>query len=247
MGGTFVAAAHGGVNGTVAYEVVLTATDASGLSATQSVTLRENRPQLVSLGSDWTAACAPARGSVTLDGSASGDPDLQPLTYKWTETSGVPVSLTGAGRSRRGGLIAQATSALSIRPTATAPNVARSVRPTPKSQLFKRRVAPWAPRRPMAMPIAGRELCTKRPRPRDGGRWSTRAGLRDAGAAAQVAVRQDVRRATTILPRALLLVAQGIRGGGRLETSQGERGDIGTAGPDRHSLGGGDPQDAGDE
>jgi len=97
LGGTFVAAAHGGVNGTVAYEVVLTATDASGLSATQSVTLRENRPQLVSLGSDWTAACAPARGSVTLDGSASGDPDLQPLTYKWTETSGVPVSLTGDG------------------------------------------------------------------------------------------------------------------------------------------------------
>jgi len=94
-GGTFVAAAHGGVNGTVAYEVVLTATDSSGLSATQSVTLHENRPPFVSLGPDWTAACAPARGSVTLDGSASGDPDLQPLTYKWTETSGVPVSLTG--------------------------------------------------------------------------------------------------------------------------------------------------------
>jgi len=96
-GGTFVAAAHGGVIGTVSYEIVLTATDSSGLSATRSVTLHENQPPFVGLGNPWVAACAPAGWRVVLDGSASGDPDSQPLTYTWSEISGVPVSLTGNG------------------------------------------------------------------------------------------------------------------------------------------------------
>ena len=96
-GGTFVAAAHGGVIGTVSYEIVLTATDSSGLSATRSVTLHENQPPFVGLGNPWVAACAPVGWRVVLDGSASGDPDSQPLTYTWSEISGVPVSLTGNG------------------------------------------------------------------------------------------------------------------------------------------------------
>jgi chitinase len=46
--------------------------------------------------------------TVTLNGSASSDPDNNPITYRWTQISGPPVTLSGAG---------------AINPTFVAPNV----------------------------------------------------------------------------------------------------------------------------
>src|SRR5262249_33830416 len=53
-GGSFVANGHGVEDSTVAYEIVLTATDASGLSDSPRVLLRENRPPAARAGADWS-------------------------------------------------------------------------------------------------------------------------------------------------------------------------------------------------
>jgi glucose/arabinose dehydrogenase len=92
--GSFIAA--GGAPGDIiSYEVVLTATDSSGLSDTRSVTVRKNHPPIAVVGSTWTVGCALPAPTVTLDGSRSADPDEQPFSYSWTQTGGPPVSLTG--------------------------------------------------------------------------------------------------------------------------------------------------------
>ena len=60
------------------------------------------------VASAGAAQSAPAHTSVTLDGSASNDPDGSPLTYAWTQLSGAAVTLAGA---------------TSAKPTFAAPNV----------------------------------------------------------------------------------------------------------------------------
>jgi hypothetical protein len=52
-----------------------------------------NRPPIANAGPDQTVASASVR--VTLDGSASTDPDRDPITFTWTQTAGTPVTLSG--------------------------------------------------------------------------------------------------------------------------------------------------------
>jgi hypothetical protein len=62
--------------------------------ATVNVTVRNvNRPPSANAGSDQTVN---ARGTVTLDGRGSSDPDGDRLTFRWTQTAGPPVTLNAA-------------------------------------------------------------------------------------------------------------------------------------------------------
>ena len=54
----------------------------------------ENQPPVADAGPDQTVDSEQA--GVTLDGSGSTDPDGDPITYSWTQTSGPAVSLSGA-------------------------------------------------------------------------------------------------------------------------------------------------------
>ena len=82
-------------------EYVLTATNEAG-SVTASVTVTvipeeppppPNRAPVAHAGADQVLNQA---GTVTLDGSASFDPDGDTLTYQWVQVSGRPATLTGA-------------------------------------------------------------------------------------------------------------------------------------------------------
>ena len=53
-----------------------------------------NQPPVADAGADQTVASEQA--GVSLDGSGSTDPDGDPITYSWTQTSGPAVSLSGA-------------------------------------------------------------------------------------------------------------------------------------------------------
>ncbi len=76
------------------YQFELTVTDDGGLSARDTVqvivnsTTQTNRPPVANAGSDQTIS-SPA-STVTLDGSASFDPDNNITYYSWTKISGPP-------------------------------------------------------------------------------------------------------------------------------------------------------------
>jgi glucose/arabinose dehydrogenase len=93
--GSFVAVGHGTTTDTIAYEIVLTATDSTGLSDVQRIIIPENKSAVANAGVDQTVTCAPSP-AVMLDGRGSSDPDDQPLTYSWTQLSGPTVLLSGA-------------------------------------------------------------------------------------------------------------------------------------------------------
>ncbi len=71
-----------------------------------TIRLTDNQTPTANAGTDQTVASA---ASVTLDGTASSDPESQPLTYAWTQTGGPAVVLSGASTAQ---------------PTFTAPTVA---------------------------------------------------------------------------------------------------------------------------
>lgn len=56
-----------------------------------------NQPPTTSAGADQVVK---AGDSVTLDASASGDPDGDPITFSWSQTLGTPVSLSSASGAK---------------------------------------------------------------------------------------------------------------------------------------------------
>jgi hypothetical protein len=69
------------------------AADAGETGAVQLVLVAANRPPVADAGAAATAECAgPAGTGVTLDGSASSDPDGDTLSYAWRDASGTLVA-----------------------------------------------------------------------------------------------------------------------------------------------------------
>jgi PKD repeat protein len=94
--GSFLAAGHGASGDPIYYELVLTATDSSGLEHTRRRNILENHAPAANAGLDQNVACVLPTPVVRLDGQNSFDPDVQPITYAWTQISGTPVTLQGA-------------------------------------------------------------------------------------------------------------------------------------------------------
>jgi len=95
--GSFLAVDHGSNGEAFYYELVLTATDATGLSDTRRISIMKNQPPVANAGPDQNVACGPSGPMVMLNGSGSSDPDNQPITsYAWAQTGGPVVGLSGA-------------------------------------------------------------------------------------------------------------------------------------------------------
>lgn len=78
------------------YTFQLTVNDGQGGSNSDSITVTvtpSNYPPSANAGPDQGALFS---ASVQLNGSASSDPDGDPLTYSWTQLSGTPVTLNNA-------------------------------------------------------------------------------------------------------------------------------------------------------
>jgi len=75
----------------------LTVSNGQGGAASDTVTVNVgsegNQPPTADAGADQTVA---GGSTVDLDGSASSDPDGDPLSFSWTQTAGSAVTLTGA-------------------------------------------------------------------------------------------------------------------------------------------------------
>jgi hypothetical protein len=83
------------------FSLVVTDANASSAPAQVNVTvspqLPPNPPPVANAGADQAVASGAA---VALDGSASADPDGEPITFAWSQTSGPAVTLTGANTAK---------------------------------------------------------------------------------------------------------------------------------------------------
>jgi chitinase len=81
------------------FTFMLTVTNTSGLGSQSTVDVRVNPPlaPIAIVGPNQTV---PSASTVTLDGSASKDPQGLPLTYQWGQASGPPVTLVGANTAK---------------------------------------------------------------------------------------------------------------------------------------------------
>lgn len=76
------------------YVFTLTVTDSRTLTSSDTVTVVVNRPPVANAGADSTVQLG---SSAALNGSASSDPDGDPLSYAWTQTAGATTSIANAG------------------------------------------------------------------------------------------------------------------------------------------------------
>jgi len=80
------------------HAITLSATDSHSVFSTKTVTITiepstPNEPPIADAGADQTVY---VEDTVTLDGTASYDPENNPLTFRWTQSSGAPASLNNA-------------------------------------------------------------------------------------------------------------------------------------------------------
>ncbi len=87
----------GNLGGDVGLDLLIGApAELEGSGAAYLVTVRENKPPVANAGPDQIIECDRG-GIVTLDGSASYDPDKDEIAYDWKQVSGTPVTLTVSG------------------------------------------------------------------------------------------------------------------------------------------------------
>ena len=79
------------------FTAIVTATNSAGSVSAATVVTVVNDPPIANAGADQSVAVG---APVTLNGSASSDPDGHtPLSFAWTQTAGLPVTLSNADRA----------------------------------------------------------------------------------------------------------------------------------------------------
>lgn len=97
-GSFFAEGGHGAPGDTIYYEVILTATDSSGLQDTKRNFIYLNEPPVANAGVDQAASCVLPDQWIYLDGTGTTDPNNQPLIYRWDQTAGTTVTLVDKGK-----------------------------------------------------------------------------------------------------------------------------------------------------